>query len=122
MLVNPPANRTSVWWKYFQVFHIKHKDKRGIACCRICGTEIRVGKGTSGLKSHARSHKDNEEIKEQTEEEMITKRRKLATMLKESPKKSKEQWEQDILNATVAWVIEENQALNKGIKTNDKDN
>ena len=72
--------------------------------------------GSTVLKTHALTHKNNTEIiKVQLQSERNKKKRKFRK-LGATNKKSPEDEEQDILYATVAWVIEENLQINATAK------
>ena len=116
-LIAPPENLTSSWWNHFQIFHYKHTNKLHIAKCRHCGKEVNYKNGSTGLKTHALTHKNhNESIKVQLQSERNKKKRKFQKKLGAKNKKSPEDKEQDILDAIVAWVIEENSPINATAK------
>ena len=112
-MIGPPANLTSKWWNNFLIFHPNHRDKSQIAKCRHCGKEVNYKNGSSGLKTHTMTHKHEiESIKVQFQNERNRKKRKFTNKLGATKKKSPEHRERDILDATVAWVVEENLAIN----------
>ena len=61
-LIGPPANLTSGWWKYFKIFHRKHTNNFRIAKFRHCGKEMNYKNVSTGLKTHALTHKNRIEI------------------------------------------------------------
>ena len=61
-LIAPPENVTSGWWKHFQIFHRKYTKKLHISKCRHCGKELSYNNGSTGLKTHDSTHKNNIEM------------------------------------------------------------
>lgn len=123
---------TSPWWKYFSVYHFQHyKDDiecKKMAVCRSCFTECNVAKGIKGLSTHMQTHHvdvynkimyphlfrpDGDDGSSKSGATSTTTTRvgvdkqlgavKLPSIAKKSA---------DVVAATTAWVIEENQPLN----------
>ena len=106
-LIGSPANLTSKWWTSFLTFHPNHRDKSQITRCRHCGKEVNYKNGPSGLKTHTMTHKHEiESIKVQFQNERNRKKRKFINKLGSTKKKSLEHRDSDILDATMAWVVE----------------
>lgn len=52
-LIKPNSAWPAKCWQHFKVYHERHKDKKDIAVCSICGTDISYkGPTTTGLNKH----------------------------------------------------------------------
>jgi hypothetical protein len=106
----PTASMVSQWWQCCVLFDPKkHPDKLGFARCKHCRVEVSIKSGRSGLASHIKSK--HEDILRELEKDHL-KRVPVSTLLGATKKKSKLLRREDMLAATVAWVVEENQPFN----------
>ena len=114
--VSTPRSYTAVWWKHFRILDPLHHppEKKGdqYACCKWCMKKINFGKGVAGLKTHISAHEKDKEMARKMMAEKRESKRNLFTALGATTKKSPMQRKQEVLEATVCWIIEENVPLN----------
>jgi hypothetical protein len=122
-LVAPPRSFQALCWRHFQLYNLRcHPDKKNVARCKHCAKDVKYGdrSGSSGLKRHAEeSHQayynatmmDEQYYDGHPEEVRQTKKAKFMASLNATPKVSKEKRRRDLLEATVAWIVEENKPL-----------
>ncbi|KAL3763044.1 hypothetical protein ACHAW5_007333, partial [Stephanodiscus triporus] len=127
---------TSKWWKHFKVYHAQHYREdigcKNIALCTLCFNEINVAKGITGLSSHVQRH--HVDVYNRMEfpnlyrvDEIVSssenRSNEVAASVNNSPSvgivdligavklPNKNKRNANVLAATTAWVIEENQPL-----------
>ena len=122
-LVNK-TNVTSKWWNHFKVYHSQHYredlDCKKIAVCKLCSNETNVANGIKGLSTHMqRYHVDvfnrveyPQLFRGVAEAATTAPSAGIDELLGATKRPSKSKRIADVLAATTAWVIEENQPLN----------
>jgi hypothetical protein len=112
---------TSKWWKFYKVYHPQHfrdhPDLQNKAVCINCNMNLNVENGLRGLISHLK-HVHQELYQQVQNPELSCSASQSSAsvgidkLLKARKRQTGKERKQDILVATIAWVIEENQPLN----------
>jgi hypothetical protein len=112
---------TSKWWKFYKVYHPQHfrdhPDLQNKAVCINCNMNLNVENGLRGLSSHLKYM--HQELYQQVQNPELTSSASQSStsigidqVLKACKRQTGKERKGDILAATAAWVIEENQPLN----------
>ena len=111
-----PKDYFSPVWAHFHLldpkYHPTNNPKDRQACCKNCRAILKISKGISPLWTHIRSHEKNAEFAKSFQETEREKKQKFAQSLKATSKKTPKERNQEILEATVCWVVEENLPFN----------
>ena len=74
--------------------------------------KINFGKGLAGLKTHISAHEKDMDMARKMMAEKRENKRNLLSALKASTRKSPQQRKQEVVEATICWIIEENVPFN----------
>jgi len=111
-----PKQYSAPWWSHFRILdpihHPPQKPGDRYACCTWCGRSINFGKGLAGLKKHISSHEKDTDTAKTMLAETREKKRRLLLSLNATIKKTPLQRKQEVLEATVCWIVEENMPFN----------
>ena len=111
-----PRSYTAEHWNHFKMLDPKFHPPKSIgdkyAHCNYCPTVINHGRGTAGLKNHMNSHEKNVEEARRMMATLRRRKRTMYTGIGATVKKTAAERQQEILEATACWIVEENIPLN----------
>ncbi len=111
ILMRPEASKTAGCWKHFMIYDTnEHKEKKDIAKCSLCGTDISFrGPSTSGMNKHLKFLHSEEwqELQKSNGKffDCASSQKSIRHFLVKDDKKTPAELKTDLIRTVTNWVI-----------------